>query len=55
LRGLPTPRWTGWRTWSRSAAKVNKALCATELLIVGNPQGGTPLMEWAPTAGTEST
>jgi uncharacterized protein (DUF302 family) len=35
------------------AAKVNKTLRATELLIFGNPQGGTPLMECAQTAGID--
>lgn len=33
------------------AAKVGKTLRPTELLIFGNPQGGTPLMECAQTAG----
>jgi uncharacterized protein (DUF302 family) len=35
------------------AAKVGKSLRATELLIFGNPQGGTPLMECAQTAGID--
>ena len=35
------------------AAKINKALRPTELLIFGNPQGGTPLMECAQTAGID--
>ena len=35
------------------AAKVGKTLRATELLIFGNPQGGTPLMECAQTAGID--
>lgn len=35
------------------AAKVNKSLRATELLIFGNLQGGTPLMECAQTAGID--
>lgn len=35
------------------AAKVGKALRPTELLIFGNPQGGTPLMECAQTAGID--
>lgn len=35
------------------AAKINKSLRATELLIFGNPQGGTPLMECAQTAGID--
>ena len=29
------------------AAKVGKTMRSTELLIFGNPQGGTPLMECA--------
>ncbi|KJS28867.1 MAG: hypothetical protein VR64_22380 [Desulfatitalea sp. BRH_c12] len=35
------------------AAKVGKSLGATELLIFGNPQGGTPLMECAQSAGID--
>jgi uncharacterized protein (DUF302 family) len=35
------------------AAKVGKTLRPTELLIFGNPQGGTPLMECAQTAGVD--
>ena len=35
------------------AAKVGKKLRATELLIFGNPQGGTPLMECSQTAGID--
>jgi uncharacterized protein (DUF302 family) len=35
------------------AAKVGKALRPTELLIFGNPAGGTPLMECAQTAGID--
>jgi uncharacterized protein (DUF302 family) len=35
------------------AAKVDKTLRPTELLIFGNPQGGTPLMECAQTAGID--
>jgi uncharacterized protein (DUF302 family) len=35
------------------ATKVNKTLRPTELLIFGNPQGGTPLMECAQTAGID--
>lgn len=35
------------------AAKVGKTLRATELLIFGNPQGGTPLMQCAQTAGID--
>jgi hypothetical protein len=32
-----------------SSKKVSKTLRPTELLIFGNPQGGTPLMECAQT------
>jgi uncharacterized protein (DUF302 family) len=35
------------------ATKVGKTLRYTELLIFGNPQGGTPLMECAQTAGID--
>jgi uncharacterized protein (DUF302 family) len=35
------------------AAKVGKTLRATEVLIFGNPQGGTPLMECAQSAGID--
>lgn len=35
------------------AAKVGKKLRATELLIFGNPQGGTPLMECSQTTGID--
>ena len=35
------------------AAKVSKTLRPTELLIFGNPQGGTPLMECAQSAGID--
>jgi uncharacterized protein (DUF302 family) len=35
------------------AARVNKTLRPTMLLIFGNPQGGTPLMECAQTAGID--
>lgn len=35
------------------AARVGKTLRATELLIFGNPQGGTPLMECAQSAGID--
>jgi uncharacterized protein (DUF302 family) len=35
------------------AAKVGKALRPTELLIFGNPQGGTPFMECAQTVGID--
>ena len=35
------------------AAKVGKTLRPTELLIFGNPAGGTPLMECAQTAGID--
>lgn len=35
------------------AAKISKTLRPTEVLIFGNPQGGTPLMECAQTAGID--
>jgi uncharacterized protein (DUF302 family) len=35
------------------AAKTGKTLRPTELLIFGNPQGGTPLMQCAQTAGID--
>ena len=35
------------------AARVGKTLRPTELLIFGNPQGGTPLMECAQTTGID--
>jgi uncharacterized protein (DUF302 family) len=35
------------------ATKVGKSLRPTELLIFGNPKGGTPLMECAQTAGID--
>jgi len=35
------------------AQKIGKALRPTELLIFGNPMGGTPLMECAQTAGID--
>jgi uncharacterized protein (DUF302 family) len=35
------------------AQKIGKTLRPTELLIFGNPQGGTPLMECAQTAGID--
>src|SRR3970040_1713158 len=35
------------------ASKVGKTLRPTELLIFGNPQGGTPLMECAQRAGID--
>ncbi len=35
------------------ALKVGKSLRPTELLIFGNPQGGTPFMECAQTAGID--
>jgi uncharacterized protein (DUF302 family) len=35
------------------ASKVGKTLRPTELLIFGNPQGGTPLMECAQSAGID--
>ena len=36
-----------------SAAKAGKTLRATELLIFGNPQGGTPFMECGQTVGID--
>jgi uncharacterized protein (DUF302 family) len=38
---------------SAGAARINKTLAPTELLIFGNPQGGTPLMECAQTTGID--
>jgi uncharacterized protein (DUF302 family) len=35
------------------AAKVGRTLRATELLIFGNPQGGTPFMECAQSVGID--
>jgi uncharacterized protein (DUF302 family) len=35
------------------AKKVGKSLRPTELLVFGNPQGGTPLMECAQSAGID--
>lgn len=35
------------------AQKVGKVLRPTELLVFGNPQGGTPLMECAQSAGID--
>ncbi|MGQ0509638.1 MAG: DUF302 domain-containing protein [Betaproteobacteria bacterium] len=35
------------------AQRIGKALRPTELLIFGNPQGGTPLMECAQTVGID--
>lgn len=35
------------------ATKIGRTLRATELLVFGNPQGGTPLMECAQTAGID--
>jgi uncharacterized protein (DUF302 family) len=35
------------------AAKIGKTLRPTELLIFGNPQGGTPFMECAQSAGID--
>jgi uncharacterized protein (DUF302 family) len=35
------------------AAKIGKKLRATEVLVFGNPQGGTPLMECAQSAGID--
>lgn len=38
---------------SAGGAKVNLALRPTELLVFGNPLGGTPLMQCAQTAGID--
>ena len=38
---------------SAGAAKIGKTLRPTEVLIFGNPQGGTPLMECAQTVGID--
>ncbi|MGU2504867.1 DUF302 domain-containing protein [Pseudomonas aeruginosa] len=38
---------------AQGAKKVGKDLRPTELLVFGNPQGGTPLMECAQTAGID--
>jgi uncharacterized protein (DUF302 family) len=35
------------------AMKINKTLRATEVLIFGNPQGGTPFMECAQSVGID--
>jgi len=35
------------------AAKIGKALRPTEVIIFGNPQGGTPFMECAQSAGID--
>ena len=35
------------------AAKIGKTLRPTELLVFGNPQGGTPLMECGQTTGID--
>ncbi len=35
------------------AAKIDKVLRPTEVLIFGNPQGGTPFMECAQTVGVD--
>ena len=35
------------------AKRVGKALRPTEVLVFGNPQGGTPLMECSQTAGID--
>ncbi len=35
------------------AAKIGKTLRATEVLVFGNPQGGTPMMECAQSAGID--
>lgn len=38
---------------AQGAKKVDMALRPTELLLFGNPQGGTPLMQCAQTAGID--
>ncbi|MGD9693839.1 MAG: DUF302 domain-containing protein [Lautropia sp.] len=38
---------------AESAKKIGKTLRPTELLVFGNPQGGTPLMECAQSAGID--
>lgn len=38
---------------SAGAAKIGKTLRPTEVFVFGNPQGGTPLMECAQTAGID--
>ncbi len=38
---------------SAGARKIGKKLRATELLVFGNPQGGTPLMECAQSIGID--
>ena len=38
---------------SAGATRIGKTLRPTELLIFGNPQGGTPLMECAQTVGID--
>jgi uncharacterized protein (DUF302 family) len=38
---------------SAGAEKIGKSLRPTELLVFGNPQGGTPLMECAQSAGID--
>lgn len=38
---------------AQGAKKVGKDFRPTELLVFGNPQGGTPLMECAQTAGID--
>ena len=38
---------------SAGAAKIGKTLRPTEVLIFGNPQGGTPFMECAQTVGID--
>lgn len=38
---------------AKGAASVGKTLRPTELLIFGNPQGGTPFMECAQTVGID--
>jgi len=38
---------------SAGASKIGKSLRPTELLVFGNPQGGTPFMECAQTVGID--
>jgi len=38
---------------AEGAAKIGKSLRATEVLIFGNPQGGTPFMECAQSVGID--
>ena len=42
-----------WIDHAAGAAKIGRSLRPTQLLIFGNPQGGTPLMECAQSAGID--